>query len=193
MDKVRNWNKMLESLRESGSVKVDPKDDYWLILTTKGRDYTQDVLASYGTDPDGKKFTHVWVLRKEPIQDQEASDKLELVANCRTLKPEDKLSKAMGEGKARLLEFELGSFLWMVGSKVLDYLVFRFNVDSVDGEDFLRNCLRAKDSECSNVYFVMEGQNSVSRKPATPAPETLELLAKACASGFKIIRTANST
>lgn len=39
MDKVRTWNKILEQLKASGYVKVDKKDDYYLSLTTKGKDY----------------------------------------------------------------------------------------------------------------------------------------------------------
>lgn len=39
MDKVRTWNKLLEPLKESGYLKIDQKDDYYLSLTTKGKDY----------------------------------------------------------------------------------------------------------------------------------------------------------
>jgi hypothetical protein len=38
----------------------------------------------------------------------------------------------MGEEKTKPVEFELGTFLWMVGPKALDYLMIRFNLDCLD-------------------------------------------------------------
>jgi hypothetical protein len=46
---------------------MDAKDDYWLLFTTKGKDYIQDILAD-NNEKDNKKFNHVWVLRKELVQ-----------------------------------------------------------------------------------------------------------------------------
>lgn len=39
MDKVRTWNKILGQLKEAGYVKIDRKDNYFMSLTTKGKDY----------------------------------------------------------------------------------------------------------------------------------------------------------
>jgi hypothetical protein len=44
MDKVRNWSKVLDNLKDSGYIKLDPKDDYLLLFTTKGKDYIQDMI-----------------------------------------------------------------------------------------------------------------------------------------------------
>jgi predicted methyltransferase len=63
MDKVRNWSKVLDNLRDSGYIKLDSKDDYLLLFTTKGKDYIQDMLVE-DPEKENKKFNHVWVLKK---------------------------------------------------------------------------------------------------------------------------------
>jgi len=52
----------------------------------------------------------------------------------------------------------------MLDEKVLDYMVYRIKLENLDIEEFLANCLSAKDSECANVYFILEFPLDSSRK-----------------------------
>ena len=54
------------NLKGSGYIRVDTQDEFYLYMTTKAKDYVQDIQANDG-DKDAKKCTHMWVLRKQQV------------------------------------------------------------------------------------------------------------------------------
>lgn len=43
MDKVKNWTNLSKRLEKSGYIRLDQKDEYAFILTTKGKDFLIEV------------------------------------------------------------------------------------------------------------------------------------------------------
>ena len=68
------------------------------------------------------------------------------------------------------MQFELASFIWMLDTKILDYMAFRVKLDTLDIQWFLKNCLGAKDSGCSNIYFIFEFPDDPSASLPHPLP-----------------------
>lgn len=78
-------------------------------------------------------------------------------------KSEDK-SEENFKIKVKNADFELASFVWMLDSKILDFMVLRFKMDSFDQEQCISNCLRARNSQCKNIYVIFELPSEKNRK-----------------------------
>lgn len=77
----------------------------------------------------------------------------------------------------------------MLDEKIMDFMVLRFRMDKFDMEEFNGFCVRAKNSQCSNVWIIFE-YSSLSRKSKKTSEEGQamdKLIAMSRVAGFKVL------